>query len=33
MSLGEEIAENDPEKCVLCGYCAEARPKFVIRVI
>jgi aryl-alcohol dehydrogenase-like predicted oxidoreductase/NAD-dependent dihydropyrimidine dehydrogenase PreA subunit len=33
MSLGEKKAVNDPARCVLCGYCAEACPGFCIRVI
>jgi len=33
MVLDETKARNIPEKCVLCGYCAEACPRFAIRVI
>jgi len=33
MRLGERKAEADPEKCILCGYCAEHCPVFAIRVI
>jgi aryl-alcohol dehydrogenase-like predicted oxidoreductase len=33
MSLSGKKAVNDPAKCILCGYCAEACPGFLIRVI
>ena len=33
LSLGEKKAEVDPERCILCGYCAAACPNFVIRVV
>jgi ferredoxin len=23
----------DEEKCILCGYCAEACPEFTIRIV
>jgi ferredoxin len=26
-------AHVDEEKCILCGYCAEARPEFTIRIV
>ncbi len=33
LSLGEKKPEVDPERCILCGYCAADCPKFAIRVI
>ncbi len=33
LSLGEEKAEADRGKCILCGYCAASCPNFYIRVI
>jgi len=33
MILGPKKAENIKEKCILCGYCAEVCPEFMIRVI
>jgi uncharacterized protein len=33
ITLGEQKAEIDQEKCILCGYCAPHCPQFSIRVI
>lgn len=33
LSLVEETAAVDQEKCILCGYCAEECPVFCIRVV
>ncbi len=33
LSLGETTAQVNPEKCILCGYCAVSCPAFAIRVV
>lgn len=33
IKVGEKKAEVNPERCILCGYCAEHCPVFAIRVI
>lgn len=33
LSLGEQSPVVDPERCVLCGYCAAVCPRFAIRVV
>lgn len=33
ISLGPERAQIDPEKCLLCGYCAPVCPEFALRMI
>ena len=33
LTLGEAKAEVDMLKCILCGYCADVCPEYVIRVV
>jgi len=33
LTMGENKPVIDPEKCILCGYCAAVCPAFAIRVI
>lgn len=33
IKVGEKKAVVDPEKCILCGYCASQCPVFALRVI
>ncbi|MFC2014896.1 aldo/keto reductase [Chloroflexota bacterium] len=33
LSLGEAKAVVDETKCILCGYCADVCPEYVIRVV
>ena len=33
LSIGDEKAEVDLEKCIFCGYCAPECPVFAIRVV
>ena len=33
ITIENGIAKNDPEKCILCGYCRGVCPHFAIRVV
>ncbi len=33
LTLGEKKAQVDPDRCILCGYCAASCPNFMIRVM